>query len=141
MAAQVTAPVAAPPPPAVDLGGAAVQMGVALLVILVVILLAFWMLRRFGPRLGLGGRSLAHGLRLEGHMTLGPRKNIMVVRFLNKLLVLGVTDQSINLLTEVDTSHEAQEFQDALDQARKGGSPGGPPDAGGPGPGAPGAGG
>jgi len=116
----------------VDLGGAALQMGLALLVILVVILAAFWMLRRFGPRLGLGGRTLAHGMRLEGHLALGPRKNIMVVRFLNKLLVLGVTDQSINLLTEVDTSHEAEDFKTVLDDARRGGDAPGPA---GPGPG------
>jgi len=130
--ADINAPATPPPPPSVDLGGAALQMGLALLVILVVILLAFWMLRRFGPRLGLGGRTLAHGLRLEGHMALGPRKNIMVVRFLNKLLVLGVTDQSINLLTEVDTPHEDEDFKTVLDDARRGDASPGPS---GPGPG------
>jgi len=126
-------------PPSTGLGGAAIQMAIAMLLILGVILLAFWMLKRFGPRLGLGGRAAAHGLRFEGQLALGPKKSIMVVRFLNKLLVLGVTDQSINLLTEVDQSHETHEFESTLDKARSGsgGPAGGDPAAGGPGPGGP----
>ncbi|MFZ5426268.1 MAG: flagellar biosynthetic protein FliO [Thermodesulfobacteriota bacterium] len=116
-----------PPPPQVGMGGAAIQMAVALLLILAVILLAFWMLRRFGPKFGLGPSSKPLGLRVEGHLTLGPRKNIMVVRFLNRLLVLGVTDQSINLLTEVDASDETKDFKTALeDAARRSDDPGGP---------------
>ncbi len=115
--ADITAPIATPAPPTVSLGGAAIQMAVALLLILFVILLAYWMLRRFGPRFGLGSPAKAHGLRIESYLTLGPRKNIMVVRFLNKLLVLGVTDQSINLLTEVDASDEDSDFQAALEDA------------------------
>lgn len=127
-------------PPSSGLGGAALQMTLALLLILGVILLAYWMLKRFGPRLGLGSRAAVHGLRFEGQLALGPKKSIMVVRFLNKLLVLGVTDQSINLLTEVDQSHEAKEFESSLDEARAGlgGPAGGDPAAGGPGPGGPG---
>ena len=114
------------------MGGAAIQMAVALILVLAVILLAYWVLRRFGPRFGLGSKASAHGLRIESYLTLGPKKNIMVVRFLNRLLVLGVTDQSINLLTEVDASNEATDFQTALDDAgrRAGGS-----DSSGPGPG------
>ena len=127
-------------PPGAGLGGAALQMAGALLLILGVILLAFWMLKRFGPRLGLGPRANAHGLRFEGQLALGPKKSIMVVRFLNKLLVLGVTDQSINLLTEVDHAHEPQEFESALDEARTGraGAAGGDTAPRGPGPGGPG---
>jgi flagellar protein FliO/FliZ len=110
-------------------------MAVALLLILAVILLAYWMLKRFGPKLGLGGASKGQTLRVEGHLTLGPRKNIMVVRFLNRLLVLGVTDQSINLLTEVDASDERKDFQSVLEDAagRDGGVSG--PGPSGPGPG------
>uniref|UniRef100_A0A7C4AG07 Flagellar protein n=1 Tax=Fundidesulfovibrio putealis TaxID=270496 RepID=A0A7C4AG07_9BACT len=108
------------------MGGAAIQMAVALLLILGVILLAYWMLKRFGPRLGLGRAANVHGLRIEGHLALGPRKNIMVVRFLNKLLVLGVTEQSINLLTEVDQGHAQTDFQTVLDRAGDDPGTGGP---------------
>ena len=116
--ADVTAPVTTLPP-SMSMGGVAVQMAVALLLILVVILLAYWMLRRFGPRFGLGSPAKSRGLRVESYLALGPRKNIMVVRFLNKLLVLGVTDQNINLLTEVDASDENKDFQAALDDASR----------------------
>ncbi|MFP5222680.1 MAG: flagellar biosynthetic protein FliO [Acidobacteriota bacterium] len=121
--ADVTAPITAPT--SLGAGGAAIQMAVALLLILFVILLAYYLLKRFGPRLGLGGAAKAHGMRVESYLTLGPRKNIMVVRFLNKLLVLGVTDQSINLLTEVD-AHDGQEnFQAVLENASRNPGPGG----------------
>ena len=122
-----------PGPPNADLGGVAVQMAVALLLILFVILLAYWILKRYGPKFGFRHSARAHGLRVEGYLALGPRKNIMVVRFLNKLLVLGVTDQSINLLTEADASDEHKDFQAALDHAGR--------DAGGSGPSGPGPGG
>jgi len=122
--------------PQLSMGGAAIQMAVGLLLILAVILLAFYILRRYGHRLGMGGPAKAHAMRIEGHLALGPRKNIMVVRFLNKLLVLGVTDQSINLLTEVDTSDEDEDFKAALDKAVVAGrDSGGPGDPGGSGPG------
>ena len=38
-------------------------------------------------------------LRMEAQLPLGPRKGLMVVRFLHKRLLLGVTDQQISLLT------------------------------------------
>jgi len=130
--ADATVPAVMPGPPNADLGGVAIQMAVALMLILFVILLAYWMLKRFGPKFGLGPSAKAHGLRVEGYLSLGPRKNIMVVRFLNRLLVLGVTDQSINLLTEADVSDEHKDFQAILDGAGRDGGGSGPA---GPGPG------
>jgi flagellar protein FliO/FliZ len=53
-------------------------------------------------------------------MSLGPKKNIVVVRFLNKRMVLGVTDASFNLLTEMDTGDDTdrKDFDKALEDAR-----------------------
>lgn len=100
------------------LASAAIQMTVALLLILVVILAAFWILRRFGPKFGLGPGGRGGMLRLVSHLALGPRKSVMVVQFLNKNLVLGVTDQSITLLTEVSIDHAPDNtFSQALDRA------------------------
>jgi flagellar protein FliO/FliZ len=113
--------------------GPAVQMALAMLVILGVILLAFWMLKRYGPRLGLRGPNKPYNLRFEGQLALGPKKSVMVVRFLNKLLVLGVTEHSINLLTEVDQTHDDQEdFARALDKAGAAADGGPDPDSGSP---------
>ena len=55
---------------------------------------------------------------------LGPRRGVAVVRFLNKRLVLGVTDHSINLLHEVDDDDDRdgpQSFQKTMDKADQGG--------------------
>lgn len=100
------------------LTSAALHMGLALLVILAIILACFWILRRFGPKFGLGPGGRGGLLRLMGQLALGPRKSVVVVRFLNKDLVLGVTDQAITLLTEVPTDHgNEKQFADTLDQA------------------------
>ncbi|WP_243438803.1 flagellar biosynthetic protein FliO [Fundidesulfovibrio soli] len=114
----------------VSLGGTVLQMALALALILGIILLGYWMLRRFGPRLGLGAMARPHGLRLEGHMGLGPRKSLMVVRFAGKLLLLGVTDNSINLLSQTDCTDESTDFKTALDDARQRPGDAGPGDTG-----------
>jgi len=83
-------------------------MALALLLILVLIFVAYWLLKRFGPKFGLGPGGRGGMLRLMAHLSLGPRKSIIVVRFLNKDMVLGVTDHTITLLTEGSAEHEPQ---------------------------------
>lgn len=111
------------PLPATDYGLAstALHMALALLAILAVIFAAYWLLRRYGPKLGIGPAGRGGMLRLMAHLSLGPRKSVIVVRFLNKDLVLGVTDQSITLLTEGNADHDPQsDFAAALaDQTRR----------------------
>lgn len=89
-----------------------------------------WALRKYGkfnfmPRPG----ALPRGaLMMEAQLPLGPRKGLMVVRFLNKRLLLGVTDQQISLLTEEEASNVPQKcnFQDVMREAdRSGNSHGG----------------
>ena len=81
---------------------------VGILFLLVALLwLAVWLARRFGkfnflPRPGSLPRD---ALVMEAQLPLGPRKGLMVVRFLNKRLLLGVTDQQITLLTEEQAQH------------------------------------
>jgi flagellar protein FliO/FliZ len=109
--------------------GPVLHMAGALFLVLAVILVGFWLLKRFGPMAGLGA---ARGkLAFEGQLALGPRRSVVVVRFLNKVLVLGVTEHQINLLTEMDTGHDqdpaepdttrapARDFARTLDQAGK----------------------
>lgn len=85
--------------PAGDLGGAWVTMVGALLLILAAMFAGFYILRRFGHKAGLGIMSRSD-MVMEGQMGLGPRKSIVVVRHHNKRMVLGVTDNNINLLSE-----------------------------------------
>lgn len=104
-------------PAATDFGLAstAVHMALALLLILAIIFAAYWLLRRYGSKFGLGPAGRGGMLRLMAHLSLGPRKSVIVVRFLNKDLVLGVTDHSITLLTEGKSEHDTQsDFAAAL---------------------------
>lgn len=73
-----------------------------------------WALRRFG-RLASMPRGMGRdALYMERQLQLGPRKHLVVVRFLNKRLLLGVTDHQITLLSETEP-HNDQLFQRCLD--------------------------
>ncbi|WP_246287822.1 flagellar biosynthetic protein FliO [Desulfolutivibrio sulfoxidireducens] len=103
----------------------AAQMAMALLLLLAVIFVAFWLIKRFGPRMGLAVSGKNSGLKFLGQLPLGPKRSLVLVRFLNKVLVLGVTEHSINLITEIDESHDREtDFANALSRADPpGGSP------------------
>ena len=87
-----------------------------------------WLVRRYGrfnflPKPGALPRD---ALVMEAQMPLGPRKGLMVVRFLNTRLLLGVTEQQICLLKEEEL-HDAprdNDFQGFMEQARAGGAAG-----------------
>ena len=115
--------------PASTLGQSSFSWGsyiqaVGILFLLVALLwLVVWVVRRFGkfnflPRPG----ALPKGaLVMEAQLPLGPRKGLMVVRFLNRRLLLGVTDQHITLLTEEQAQHEPQDkdFQHIMEEAAR----------------------
>jgi len=118
--------------PGPDLGAEWVKMMGGLLLLLGLLLFTYWLLKRYGPKAGLSMFKRG-GLVLEGQLALGQRKSVVVVRFLNKLMVLGVTENAINLLTEVDQSHDPAfrpDFSQTLEKA-------GQEDASEPGPGVP----
>ena len=109
-------------------GGYVQAIGI-LCLLLAVFWFALWLLRRYGrfnflPKPG----ALPRGaLLMEAQMPLGPRKGLMVVRFLNTRLLLGVTENRISLLKEEEL-HDAprdNDFQGIMEQARRGGAAGG----------------
>lgn len=67
-----------------------------------------WAVRRFGVP-GRGNAFRPGDMRVEGQVMLGPKRSVMVVRILNRRLVLGVTDHNINLLTELRDHHDDAE--------------------------------
>lgn len=80
---------------------------------------AVWLIRRFGkfnfmPR---PGALPKEALFMEAQMPLGPKKGLMVVRFMHKRLLLGVTEQRISLLAEDSVQNERPEnnFQGYMD--------------------------
>ncbi len=67
-----------------------------------------WLLRRSGrfnfiPRPNGFPRD---GLRIEAQLPLGPKKGLTVVRFLDKRLLLGITEQQITLLQEIEDTDD-----------------------------------
>lgn len=91
-------------------------MAAALLLILGLLFLGVALMKRYGLVARLQGRSLGV-LRIEDRISLGPRKQLVVVRFLNRLLVLGVADAGINLIAEHYTDHGlTPDFQTTLAQ-------------------------
>jgi flagellar protein FliO/FliZ len=102
------------------LGLASVKMAAALLLILGLLFLGLALMKRYGLAARLQGRSSGL-LRVEERVSLGPRKQLVVVRFLNRILVLGVADAGINLIAEHHTDHgPIPDFQNTLDlQDRK----------------------
>ncbi len=81
---------------------------------------AVWLLRRSGRFAGMPRGTLPRSsLFVEGQLSLAPRKGVVVVRFLNKRLVLGVTEQQISLLTETDLNDAQPTFSECLDAAGK----------------------
>ena len=60
-----------------------------------------WFLRRRGALPGRGGLP-RDSFSVEAQLALSPKQKIVLVRFLNSRLLLGVTDQRITLLKEVE---------------------------------------
>lgn len=64
---------------------------------------ALWYLKQKG---GLGLLTRHGDLVIESRLPMGPKKFLVVVRFLNKKLLLGVTDQRITMLMELPTDED-----------------------------------
>lgn len=78
------------------------------LAILFLIVACLWFGLWYLKRKGAISLLTRHGdLQLESRMALGPKKSLVVVRFLNKRVLLGVTDQQITMLTELSTDEDA----------------------------------
>lgn len=127
---------AAPQAPVFSWSGYLEAVGL-LFLLLAVLWLVLWCMRRFGkfsflPRPGALPRD---ALVMEAQMPLGPRKGLMVVRFLNRRLLLGVTEHQVSLLTESpideipdgvpentktdDVAHEHADFQARFEDAKQ----------------------
>lgn len=107
--------------PTWDFGFAALKMVGGLFLVLALLFVLLHLLKRYGHKAGLT-RHFTADLKLVGQLALGPRRSVVVVRYLKKDMVLGVTDTSITLLTETHHDQEQAEFSKHLEQSRaKGG--------------------
>ena len=103
-------------------GGYFQALGI-LCILLAVLWFAVWCVRRYGkfnfiPRPGALPKD---ALIMEAQMPLGPKKGLMVVRFMNRRLLLGVTEHQISLLTEdgAGAKPQGKGFQDVMDSVRE----------------------
>jgi len=68
----------------------------------VVVILMFgflYGLRKFYPRLQ---NPSTASMKIYGRLQIQPRKSIYIVRILNKILILGVAESSISVLSEIN---------------------------------------
>lgn len=91
-----------------------------LFLILALLWFAVRLLKRYG-RFGFMPRSSdlpKDALRLEAQLPIGPRKGLMVVRFLQKRLLLGVTEQQISVLTWERVDDGNVNFEEVMAKAK-----------------------
>lgn len=76
-----------------ELGSTLIQLVGGLSVVIVLLLGSLWLIKRLsGPR---GGAS---GLKVLGAAPVGPRERVVLVELADQVLVLGVTQSSVNTL-------------------------------------------
>ena len=96
----------------------------ALFLILAALWGVVWFLRKRGSLPGRGGLP-RDSFSVEAQLALSPKQKLVLVRFLNSRLLLGVTDQRITLLKEVEgpdgrgesTKSTARSFADVIADA------------------------
>lgn len=91
------------PLPETGLGGALMTMLAGLALVLGLMFGLYWLVRRFLPSVGGGAGG---GMRLVGRLPLGPRKFVALVEVAGRVLVVGVSDRGVNLLTTIDDPSE-----------------------------------
>lgn len=64
--------------------------------------LVLWAVKRYGARFGFDRFHPDRNLCLEDHITLGPKRDVCVVRYKDKKFLLGATDHGITLLSVID---------------------------------------
>ena len=87
--------------PVVDSGATVLTTAGYLFLLLGVIYLAYYLLKRFGIQ-GMIGSSGANAPQLVSRLMLSNRQSVAVVRYKDRNLVLGVTEERISLLTEIE---------------------------------------
>ncbi len=103
------APVSKVPEPVFSWGGYFKALGL-MLIILGCLWLALWLLRKYGKfRFMPAPSALPHdALHIEAQLPLGPKRGLIVVRFLDSRVLLGVSDQHITFLASQPVEKAAQ---------------------------------
>ncbi|MDY0220924.1 MAG: flagellar biosynthetic protein FliO [Desulfobacterium sp.] len=84
--------------------GSYLQSLTVIFVILGFLILVLLGIKRYGVRFGLSSLKQHRELTIEAHLSLGPKRDVCVVRYKDKKFLLGATDSGITLLAVVDES-------------------------------------
>lgn len=87
--------------------GSIVKMVSALVIVIFSIYLCVMLLKRFLGR-KYGGRGGESALEVIESTYVGPKKMVSLVRVADKAVLIGVTDQNISMLTELDADATAE---------------------------------
>lgn len=94
-----------PPGLAALIGRLVLSLGVVLALMAGVL----WLARRYLPQAGKGKRG--QSIEILASRSVGPRKNLLLVRVRDRTVLLGVTAQQIRMLTEMD--NESLDWREA----------------------------
>ena len=92
------------------------QTFLAILLVFGLIFSLYILAQRFGPRLVAGGRSRM--VRIVEATSLGDKRNLLVVEVQGRRYLLGSTNHSITLLTDVDTEETGRQQKPRLDSVQ-----------------------
>ncbi len=106
-------PTPVPPP---NMVSTSIRMILSLLVIIALIYLLVYILKRYSYSSSTGGTPL---IKVISFSYLRPKEALYLVRVGEKLLLLGVTSNSINLIKELDDSDFDIEFSENLEKTEK----------------------
>ncbi|EAX48653.1 hypothetical protein TcarDRAFT_2125 [Thermosinus carboxydivorans Nor1] len=98
-----------PEPPSTSVLSTLAYIFSLIVVFLVVIVLAYLASRVLGQKIG--GFTAAGNQKILTTLLLGPGKAVYVVDIAGKVLVLGVTDHSVNLLQEITSAEEIDKLR------------------------------
>jgi len=94
----------------------AVKMAVLLGAILVLIYITFYLLRRFVYRGGFGsGNGQVEVLQIAPLMA---KKSLCVVRVVDRILVLGLAENSISMLTEIKSPEQRKHWETVFQRGK-----------------------
>ena len=90
-----------------------------ILITLALVLVIFWVIFRFIVRPLMRGAVLSRGVeefRIVAALPIAPTKSVQIVKMVDRLLVIGIAENGMNLLSEITDPQLVSEMLTALDE-------------------------
>lgn len=90
--------------------------------LVIIILLIFGILYLFKKYIykDYGIKGTPNNIKILTHLILQPKKIIYFIKVFDKILILGVSENNINILSEITDISEIDKFQDSLNKSNAG---------------------